>query len=122
MLDLLSHSQVSERVIEAAFPWLKQLPVRIRALLETEALYQGYLHRQEADVKAFRREEQFPLSADIDFGEIGGLSAEVKEKLIRIRPASLGAAARIQGMTPAALAALAAHARKRQTEHAQSFT
>jgi tRNA uridine 5-carboxymethylaminomethyl modification enzyme len=88
------------------------LPPRIRSLLETEALYAGYLQRQESDVRAFRREEQATLAADVDFAQIGGLSAELREKLARIRPASLGAAARIQGMTPAALAALAAHVRR----------
>jgi tRNA uridine 5-carboxymethylaminomethyl modification enzyme len=114
VLDLLGHPQVSTKVAEAAFPWLKDVSARVRSLLETEALYAGYLPRQEADVKTFRREEQVAIATDLDFAEIGGLSAEVREKLARVRPASLGAAARIQGMTPAALAALAAHVRKRQ--------
>jgi tRNA uridine 5-carboxymethylaminomethyl modification enzyme len=121
-LDLLGHPQVSPDVVESAFPWLRELPIRVRTLLQTEALYAGYLHRQEADMKAFRREEQSVFAPGLDFGEVGGLSAEIREKLARVRPSSLGAAARIQGMTPAALAAIAAHVRKRQTTGAQSFT
>jgi tRNA uridine 5-carboxymethylaminomethyl modification enzyme len=122
VLDLLGHAQVPPHVIDAAFPWVHDLPLRIRTLLETEALYAGYLHRQEADVKAFRREERVAFGDGIDFSRIGGLSAEIQEKLMCIRPASLGAAARIQGMTPAALAALAAHVRKQQAGGARSFT
>jgi tRNA uridine 5-carboxymethylaminomethyl modification enzyme len=122
VLDLLGHPQMPSDVVESAFPWLRELPARVRTLLETEALYAVYLHRQEADMKAFRREEQFAFAPELDFAEIGGLSAEIREKLARVRPSSLGAAARIQGMTPAALAAIAAHVRKRQASGAQSFT
>jgi len=113
LLELLGQGQVSSAAIDATFPWLRDLAPRIRTLLETEALYAGYLHRQEADIRAFRREEMAGLAADLDYGQIGGLSTEVREKLAEVRPASLGAAARIQGMTPAALGALAAHLRRR---------
>jgi tRNA uridine 5-carboxymethylaminomethyl modification enzyme len=112
-LDVLGQTNTEAAVIDAAFPWLRDLPARIRGLLETEALYAGYLHRQEADIKAFRREETVGLDAAMDYGQIGGLSTELREKLTQIRPASLGAASRIQGMTPAALGALASHLRKR---------
>src|ERR1700689_1152626 len=95
-----------------AFPWLREIPPRALAQVETEALYAGYLGRQDADIRAFRREEAVPLD-DVAFDEIGDLSAEVRDKLDRHRPASLGAAARIQGITPAALAAIAAHLRRR---------
>jgi len=120
LLDILGHAQVSTAVIEPAFPWLRALSPRIRGLLETEALYAGYLHRQEADIRTFRREEMASLDADLDYREIGGLSTELREKLTQVRPASLGAAARIQGMTPAALGALASQLRKRQTSTRKS--
>ena len=77
----------------------------------TEARYAGYLRRQEADIRAFQREEAVALDG-VAFGTIGGLSAELSCEARGHRPASLGAAARIQGMTPAALAAIAAHVRK----------
>ena len=111
-LDLLGNSQVAPELIDAAFPWVADLPPRVRAQLAVEALYAGYLPRQEADIRAFRREESVPLADDVDYARIGGLSAELREKLQAARPASLGAAARLQGMTPAALAALMAHLRQ----------
>jgi tRNA uridine 5-carboxymethylaminomethyl modification enzyme len=111
-LDLLGNPQVAPGIVEQLFPWVRELPRRVRAHLEAEALYAGYLPRQEADIRAFRREEAVPLAGDVDYSRIGGLSAELCEKLRAARPASLGAAARLQGMTPAALAALMAHLRQ----------
>lgn len=114
VLELLGHSGVDQRRLMAAFPWLCDLSQRVRAQMETEARYAGYLRRQDADIRAFEREESVALD-DIQFADIGGLSAEIREKLARARPTSLGAAARIQGMTPAALAAIAAHLRRQRT-------
>ncbi len=111
-LDLLGQKQIDAGAVEALFPWLRSLPPRIRGLLDTEALYAGYLPRQDADVRAFRREEDASLPDAMDYDAIGGLSTELREKLHKIRPASLGAAGRIQGMTPAALATLSAHIRR----------
>jgi len=114
VLDLLSHPQVTRVAVCRAFPWLAELPPRVFALLETEALYAGYLQRQEADIRAFRRDEGIALGAEVDYAAIGGLSGELVGKLIAARPASLGAAARMEGMTPAALAALLACVHKAQ--------
>lgn len=113
VLDLLGHLQVPLLAIQQAFPWLNELPGRVFAQLQTEVLYDGYLARQQADIRSFRREEAAMLDG-VDFAEIGGLSAELTGKLTQLQPASLGAAARIQGMTPAALTAIAAHLRKRR--------
>jgi tRNA uridine 5-carboxymethylaminomethyl modification enzyme len=85
--------------------------------LRTEVRYDGYLPRQEADIRAFRREETVALH-DVAFQQVGGLSAELTTKLMQSQPASLGAASRIQGMTPAALAAISAHVRKRRDTQA----
>lgn len=111
-LDLLGNTQIAPDVVEAVFPWVADLPPRVRAHLAVEALYAGYLPRQEADIRAFRREEAVPLAADVDYAQIGGLSAEMREKLQAARPASLGAASRLQGITPAGLAAVMAHLRQ----------
>jgi tRNA uridine 5-carboxymethylaminomethyl modification enzyme len=81
--------------------------------MRAEAVYGGYLHRQQVEIRGFTREEAVSLHG-VAFEQIGGLSAELRDKLTSVRPASFGAAARIQGMTPAALAALAAHLRKRE--------
>jgi len=81
---------------------------RVQATLAADALYSGYLKRQAAEIEAFRRNEKVRLPDRLDYRRIGGLSAELTGKLEQVRPSSLGAAARIPGMTPAALAALAA--------------
>jgi len=84
----------------------------IREQVEIDAAYSGYLDRQQADVDAFRRDENLTLPADLDYGAIGGLSNEVREKLARVRPLTLGQAARIEGVTPGAITALLAHVRR----------
>jgi tRNA uridine 5-carboxymethylaminomethyl modification enzyme len=94
------------------FPWLSELPERVAEQLRTDARYAGYLHRQQAEVRLTRREDSVDLDG-IMFGDVGGLSTEILEKLNLARPESLGAAARIQGMTPAALASIASFVRKR---------
>ncbi|CAH2600896.1 5-carboxymethylaminomethyluridine-tRNA synthase subunit MnmG [Rhodovastum atsumiense] len=113
LLDLLGHPRIPVDFIEGQFPWLRDLPPRVRGQIEVEALYAGYLSRQEADVRAFRRDESMKLDHDLDYRLIGGLSTEIREKLAAARPANLGAAARIQGMTPAALTAIMAYVRQR---------
>jgi tRNA uridine 5-carboxymethylaminomethyl modification enzyme len=115
VLELLGNTGVSGPDLAGAFPWLRDLPPRVAVQLASEASYAGYLPRQEADVRAFRREEAVGLAGDLDYAAIGGLSAELREKLMQVRPVSLGAAARIQGMTPAAMAAVLGHVRRQQT-------
>jgi tRNA uridine 5-carboxymethylaminomethyl modification enzyme len=97
--------------LRAPFPWLAALPERVWTQLCIQALYAGYLHRQDADLRAVRREEALSL-AGFDFGGVPGLSAEIRARLTQAAPASLGAASRLEGMTPAALAALVAFARR----------
>ncbi len=109
--ELLAHPDVAFEPIAAAFPWLRDISPRVLAQLLTEVRYDGYLPRQQAEIRSFQREESVALDGVV-FGTIGGLSTELSSKLANIRPASLGAASRIQGMTPAALAAIAAHVRK----------
>jgi tRNA uridine 5-carboxymethylaminomethyl modification enzyme len=112
--DLLSHEGVPEGMLAQHFPWLNALPSRVREQLQNSALYAGYLQRQDAEIRGFRREEAVTLPHSMHFSDIGGLSTEIREKLEKVQPRSLGAAARIQGMTPAALAALAVHLRKQK--------
>ena len=81
--------------------------------IEIDARYRSYLERQEADVKAFRRDQVLAIPDDLDFSTLSGLSTEVSSKLEQARPATLAAAARISGVTPAALTALLAHVRRR---------
>ena len=117
MLELLGHAVVEPEALANAFPWLRELSPRALAQVQTEARYAGYLHRQTADIRSFRREEGVSLE-EVDFAAIGGLSTELRSKLELHRPGSLGAASRIQGMTPAALGAIAAHLRRRSPSRA----
>ena len=112
VMDLAGNESVAWPLLCAAFPWLADLSERTADQLRTDARYAGYLHRQQAEVRLSRREDRVELEG-IQFEDIGGLSTEIREKLNHTRPESLGAAARIQGMTPAALASIAAFVRKR---------
>jgi tRNA uridine 5-carboxymethylaminomethyl modification enzyme len=114
LFELLGLPDVPLHAVANAFPWLQGLSTRHLSHLQTEARYKGYLARQQADIQTFRREEMLRLDG-IAFAEIGGISAELMAKLTHSQPASLGAASRIQGMTPAALVAIAAHVRKQQS-------
>ena len=80
--------------------------------LEADAKYAVYLDRQAEDVARYRREDAMALPDDLDYRSISGLSTELREKFATVRPRSLGQAGRIEGMTPAALALVAAHARR----------
>ena len=112
LLELAGNEQIAWPALTSAYPWLGALPPRVAEQLRTDARYAGYLHRQEAELRLSRREDGVSL-AGVVFDEIGGLSTEMREKLNRAQPETLGSAARIQGITPAALAAIAAHLRKR---------
>lgn len=112
VLDLLAHGVCDLDALKARFPWLLTVSSRAVAQVATASLYSGYVSRQAGEIRGFRRDESVALPEGIDFDRIGGLSTEMREKLAAARPGSLGAAARIQGMTPGALVALAAHARK----------
>ena len=88
-------------------------PPEIAEQLTIDSRYEGYLSRQRGDIAAYRRDEALDLPADLDYGAIGSLSTEVRQKLEANRPATLGQAARISGVTPAALVALLKHVRRR---------
>ncbi len=110
--ELMAHRDVSLTLLSEIWPDLAALSPEIAEQLETDAHYAGYLKRQKADLDAFRRDEALRLEADIDYAAMSGLSAELCEKLVAVRPETLGAASRIPGMTPAGLTRLLGHARR----------
>lgn len=113
LLDLMRLPGVTLDRVAGLWPGLQGLRPDVAEQVEIEALYAGYLDRVEADIRAFRRDENLALPADLDYALVGGLSAEIRLKLGTTRPPTLGAAARISGVTPAALTALLAHVKKR---------
>jgi tRNA uridine 5-carboxymethylaminomethyl modification enzyme len=112
LYEVLSLRDIAPETLLKAFPALAELQPRVYAALETEARYAAYLGRQDAEIRSFRRQEDIQLPDQLDIAALGGLSAEIRSKLSEQRPRSLGAAARIPGMTPAALAVIIAGLRK----------
>ena len=113
LTGLLAYPGVDLDRLTAIWPEIATWDAEVREQVEIDALYAGYMDRQAADVAAFRRDEDLTLPADLDYATVGGLSAEVRTKLAAIRPATLGQAGRIEGVTPGALTALLAHARRK---------
>ncbi len=111
-LEVLALPALSPTDAERLFPWLPDLPPKVRAELEAQALYAPYLERQSAELRILEREEKLPIPSALDFTEVAGLSAEMRQRLATSRPATLGSAGRVPGITPAALAALAVHLRR----------
>jgi tRNA uridine 5-carboxymethylaminomethyl modification enzyme len=120
VLELISHRDIGYDRASDVFPKLSAFSARARAQLEVDAVYSGYLDRQEADIVAFRRDEMLTLSSDLEYDAIGGLSAEAREKLKAAKPTTLGQASRIEGITAGALGALLAYVRRGSTQRAVS--
>jgi tRNA uridine 5-carboxymethylaminomethyl modification enzyme len=121
-LEVLAYDGVDFAKLRTVWPELNAMTPQVAEQMEIEAQYAGYLDRQEADIVAFRKDEDMRLPVDLDYRAIGGLSNEAKDKLTNVRPATLGQAARIEGMTPGAITAVLgylrreARARKKATE------
>jgi tRNA uridine 5-carboxymethylaminomethyl modification enzyme len=113
LLQLLAYHDIGFEDLSALWPVIGAWSPAVREQIEIDAAYAGYLHRQDADVEAFRRDEQLTLPAALDYARVGGLSNEARERLAAVRPKTLGQAARIEGVTPGALTALLAHVRRR---------
>jgi tRNA uridine 5-carboxymethylaminomethyl modification enzyme len=111
--ELLAHPGIDMARLAAIWPELGAIPPGIGEQLEIDARYAGYLERQARDIAAFRRDEALLLPDALDYATVGGLSAEIRGKLATARPATLGAAARISGVTPAALVALLQYVKRR---------
>ena len=111
--DLLALPGIDSERLAAHWPELGRLDAKLREQLEIDAHYAGYLARQEADIAAYRRDEGLLLNPALDYDAIPSLSNEVKQILARSRPATLGAAARLPGVTPAAVVALLRYVKRR---------
>lgn len=112
MRELLAFPDVTLDQFLPAVPQIASWPDEVREQVVIDAGYANYLDRQSLDAEALRTEEALTLPLDLDYGAIGGLSNEVREKLTRVQPMTLGQAGRIEGMTPGALTALLAYVKR----------
>ena len=110
--ELLAYPEVDVDRLSRIWPALAEIAPDVAEQVEIEARYAVYLQRQASDIADFRREEGMALPAELDFAALGGLSGELRLLLDRVRPRTLGAAARLPGMTPAALTLLYRHVKR----------
>ncbi|MGA0534065.1 tRNA uridine-5-carboxymethylaminomethyl(34) synthesis enzyme MnmG [Hansschlegelia sp. KR7-227] len=111
--EIMSQPSTARADIARIWPEIASIDDATWGQLEIEARYAVYLDRQAADIRRHHAEEGLSLPDDVDYRAMPGLSAELAEKLVKVRPRTLGQAGRIEGMTPAGLALLAAGARRR---------
>ena len=112
MRELLAFPDVTLDQFLSAVPLIADWTTEVREQVQIDAAYANYLDRQSQDADALKVEEGLMLPTDLDYGAVGGLSNEVKEKLARVQPRTLGQAGRIEGMTPGALTALLAYVKR----------
>ncbi len=117
-MEILAFPDTCFESLLAADSSLESVPDDIRRQLEKDATYASYIERQKKDVEALRKDEKQAIPSDFDFGVLSGLSNELKDKLTRARPDNLSQAARVEGMTPAALSLLLS--KLRQTSRQKS--
>lgn len=114
-LELLRLPSIDIAVLARIWPELRGLRHDVAEQFEIEAQYAAYMARQATDIRTFRAEEAFQLPTDLALDDIVGLSREIRTRLAEVRPETLGSAARLPGMTPAALALLYRHAKRAST-------
>jgi tRNA uridine 5-carboxymethylaminomethyl modification enzyme len=110
--ELLSYPQLGLADISRVWPQFAGFAPKIAAQLEIDAKYAVYLDRQSADIDSYRRDESFELPETLDYAGLAGLSHELRQKLQKLRPRTIGQAGRIDGITPAALTLLVAHVKR----------
>ncbi|MBN8915790.1 MAG: tRNA uridine-5-carboxymethylaminomethyl(34) synthesis enzyme MnmG [Rhizobiales bacterium] len=110
--DLLAYPEIDMARLAMIWPELSALPTAIAEQVEIDAKYAVYLERQAADIHTLRKDEALSLPEELSYADLPGLSNELKQKLERVRPRTVGQAGRMEGMTPAALALIATHARR----------
>lgn len=119
-LDVLAFPDVSFEDLFPLLPELANSDTTTRRQLERDALYANYIDRQEREIAALKRDESYLIPRDFEYVGIEGLSNELQQKLERAQPENLAQAARLDGMTPAALALLLARLRKSSTQRSRT--
>lgn len=118
--ELLSYPKISWKDICLVWSELSELSDQVKEQIEIDAMYAGYIDRQKSDIEAFRRDEALNIPDHLDYSDIKSLSNEVKDKLEKARPETLGAASRIPGVTPAAIISLLRHVKKSPKKQAKT--
>ena len=113
--DLLALDGIGFDRILALWPELQAVPAGLRPQIEADCRYVGYIDRQQADIDALRRDEAILIPPDLDYALVGGLSAEARDVMMRLRPETIGQANRLPGLTPAAVVAVLRHLKRQQT-------
>ena len=116
-LEILSQKSVNMSKIREIWPEIKYVSREIDEQIEIKAHYKGYLKKQDADILAFKRDENLKIPENLDYDQFSGLSNEVKSKFKEIKPKTLGQALRIDGITPAAVYILLSHVKRRSIKH-----
>ena len=114
VFDLLRYKDIDFPKLTAIWPELGGIDSKIQEQIAIEASYSGYIERQEADIRNFRRDENLMLPADLDYTKVGGLSTEIAGKLSAIRPRTIAAASAISGVTPASIINLLRYVKKQK--------
>ena len=110
--ELLSYTNINFEKLEKIWPELKGLDFNTKEQREIESVYSSYLLRQRADIEDFKKEEGLRIPKVIKYKDVGSLSNEIIEKLTKIKPATLGAASMVSGVTPAAIIAIMRYIKK----------
>ncbi len=116
-IEVLRQKSVNMMKIREIWPEIKYISREIDEQIEIKAHYKGYLKKQNADILAFKRDENLKIPENIDYEKFSGLSNEVKSKFKEIRPKTLGQALRIDGITPAAAYILLSHVKRKSIKH-----
>ncbi len=112
-MDLLKNPDFKWENLCTVWPELVGTLPDIIEQLEIDAVYSGYMARQETDIQAYKKDEMLQIPSNLDYNDVGSLSTEIRQKLSEARPATLGAAGRLPGITPASLVALLRHIKKK---------
>ena len=110
--DMLALDGIEFTDLLGLWPRLADIPDRLRPQIDADCRYAGYIERQQADIDALQRDEAIAIPSDFDYRQVGGLSAEACDVMMRLRPETIGQANRLPGLTPAAVMAVLRHLKR----------
>jgi len=116
-IQILSQKSVDMMKIREIWPQIKYVSREIDEQLEINSHYRGYLIKQNADILAFKKDENLIIPENLNYDQFSGLSNEVKSKFKQIKPRTMGQALRIDGITPAAVYILLSHLKRKSIKH-----